>query len=235
MSDALTLRIPMPPSTNAAYANRKGPGRGRVATAALRSWKALAGARLAQTLAAIPHRPVFAGLVEITIRLPVNWRSDADNRTKAIPDLLKTHGVLIDDKARYVAGVHTVWVYDGSLGEDCEIIVRQIAPEPATRAKASLGVYAEVGNRTAVTRQRRPSEALSTQAAETSAETAASPPTAAKRPSQVSTQRGTVSPAQQAHGKRQNATPKTGVMRQLAALGVIVEPGRVHVTGGRRP
>ena len=127
----LTLRLPMPPSVNSAYANRKGPGKGRVSTAALRSWKAAAGVRLDEALASIPQRPVFTGLVHIAIRLPVNWASDADNRAKAIPDLLKAHGVLIDDKAKYVCGVHPTWVYDGSLGDEVEVIITVVSELPA--------------------------------------------------------------------------------------------------------
>jgi Holliday junction resolvase RusA-like endonuclease len=196
MSETLTISLPMPPSVNAAYATRKGPGRGRVATAALRNWKAAASVDVQRAISADAERPVFRGCVEIVVRLPVPPRGepDADNRIKPVQDMLVAAGVIADDSWRYVASSAARWVYDGSLGDDCEVTVRQIAPEPATRAKASCDASAGVGKLTAVTRQRR----------------------ASQRPSA-------------------KVASDASVMRQLAAMGVKVEPSRVHITGGSNP
>ena len=84
-----------PPSTNALYANRRfGKGRGRVKTAAYRAWITTAGWEIReQHPGALPHYP---GVFELEIWLPGS-RRDIDN-IKAIPDLLKTMGLISDDK-----------------------------------------------------------------------------------------------------------------------------------------
>ena len=313
MCESLTLRLPMPPSVNAAYLNA--PGRGRVATAALRTWKAAASVNVQQAIAAVAERPVFHGCVEIVIRLPVPSRGepDADNRIKPVQDMLVAAGVIADDSWRYVASSAARWVYDGSLGDECEVTVRQIAPEPATRARtaakrpsavrrqrpdvsaaqeadvvgetpstshavemapnslnagrgagvAPRDASAEVGKGTAVTSQRRASEAISTKTAETLAQDPCSLAQTKTAPeldelnfvefqlggvgkvgksylkaktagkSTISANTGVVRNA--GLSKRQKPTPKAAVMRGLAAMGVSVDPSRVHVQGGRRP
>ena len=233
-----TFRLPMPPSLNSAYANRKGAGRGRIATKALRNWKADAGIHLMLALTGVSRRPVFGGRVDVLIQVPVpsnGRRRDADNSAKPVLDLLVAHGVLVDDSWAYVEGCAVRWVDGAAEDGNCTVVVRQTATEPATRATASRDASAVVGKGTAVTRQRRASETPPTPGAEMRAEAAISPRTAAKRPSLVSMQRGTVPPAQQAHGKRPKHAPKAAVMKGLAAMGVSVDPSRVHVQGGRRP
>jgi Holliday junction resolvase RusA-like endonuclease len=160
--EPLTLRLPMPPSSNAAYANRKsGKGRGRVATKALLDWRRATGKALMAELVGIARRPVFTGLVDIEIKLPVPANGagrDADNCVKAVPDLLKRMGVLIDDNWRYVRSPRPIWVYDGSLGEECEVTVVQIASEPATRPKGASRAQRGRKQVSAATGQRRPSQ-----------------------------------------------------------------------------
>jgi Holliday junction resolvase RusA-like endonuclease len=161
----LVLRLPMPPSVNASYANV--PGKGRVSTAALRTWKAAATAEILRALPAAGDRPVFRGCVEIAIRLPVPARGepDADNRIKPVQDALVAAGIILDDSWRYVASSAARWVYDGSLGDQIEVSVTQIADAPAQRpqgsrtaAKRPSQLRAEPGSATG---QRRASEATS--------------------------------------------------------------------------
>lgn len=90
MSGPVRLRLPIPPSVNASYANV--PGRGRVATKALRQWKKDAGWMLQSQR---PGR--VAGKYRACLYLPERMRGDVDGRLKAALDLLVTHGVTDDD------------------------------------------------------------------------------------------------------------------------------------------
>ena len=129
----LTLRLPMPPSVNASYANRKGPGKGRVATKALRSWKSAARMSVAVALASIPQRPVIAGRVDVSIHLPIptsGARRDGDNVVKPTLDLLVSCGVIPDDNWRHVRRSSVEWVEDGTEGE-CEVIISVVSEMPA--------------------------------------------------------------------------------------------------------
>ena len=82
--------IPGPPSTNALYANVL--GKGRVKTKRYRAWIDEAGWEIKIHHMPLPH---FDGDVEIEIA--GIGKLDVDN-TKAIPDLLKSLGILNDDK-----------------------------------------------------------------------------------------------------------------------------------------
>ena len=238
MSQSFAIRLPMPPSINGAYLNV--PGRGRVATAALRSWKAAAGASVKLALAGVIQRPVFGGRVDVALRVPIpaNGRNrDGDNCLKAVLDALVAGGVLADDNWRHVRASSVEWVEDDLCG-DCLVTVRQIAKEPATRPKATRRASAEVRKETAATGQRRASETLSSQDAGICAEADTAPRTAAKRPSPVSVQPGTVPAAQEAHGKRQkrpSPRPSTvdsdAAVRNAIASRLGIDPGRVHLHG----
>lgn len=97
-----TFALPMPPSVNALFANV--PGRGRIKTRAYRSWIKEAGWALRMArVGAVTSR------VRVLIEAGTNNRRDADNLAKPILDLLKAHGVLKDDSAKYVAGVSADW------------------------------------------------------------------------------------------------------------------------------
>lgn len=112
------LYLPWPPSVNNLYINA---GRKRVRSPGYRKWQDEAGWRLK---AARP--PVFDGAVEVTLELcpPDNRRADADNRNKAVLDLLVTHGVIKGDDRRYVKSVTARWV-DSSV-HSCVVTVRAI-------------------------------------------------------------------------------------------------------------
>jgi len=97
------LTLPVPPSVNAAYANRKGKGRGRVLTDKALDWKMHAGHVLR---AQNPER--FS--VPVLIVINVERRSamaDVDNRMKLLFDLLVKEGVLVDD--RHITAFATAW------------------------------------------------------------------------------------------------------------------------------
>lgn len=85
----VALNLPRPPSVNQLFANI--PGKGRVKTAAYRAWIAAAGWMLkAQRPATIRGRYRLLVLVGPT-------RADVDNLTKAVNDLLQSHGVIEND------------------------------------------------------------------------------------------------------------------------------------------
>lgn len=165
----LTLRLPMPPSVNRAYANRKsGEGRGRVATKALRSWKSAARSSVAIALVGVTHRPVFVGRVDVSIHLPVptgGARRDGDNVVKPTLDLLVACGVIADDNWRYVRRSSVEWVDDGIEGE-AEVILSLVSEMPAgkaTRPRTAAKSGAPVG------RDRRPSPKAPSEASDAAA------------------------------------------------------------------
>ena len=90
----MTIRIelPVPPSINNAYCNRKGRG-GRYPSKAHREWKEAAGWTLA---AAKPGK--VTGPYKLAIMLPLGLRGDVSNRIKLAEDLLVTHGITPDDR-----------------------------------------------------------------------------------------------------------------------------------------
>ena len=114
MSEAIRLRLPIPPSLNNAYANS--PGRGRVPTRGLSDWKAAAGWKLRE------QRPgSIIGAYRFALYLPEKMRGDLDNRIKAAMDLLKTHGVTPDDRrAVSVFAERSELVGDG----ECLVVVQ---------------------------------------------------------------------------------------------------------------
>lgn len=86
----LVLVLPLCPSTNALFANRKG---GRRKSDAYTAW-------LADALEATLQQGTwaFSGSVKVHIGLPLNMRGDIDNRSKATLDWLVTRGVIEDDR-----------------------------------------------------------------------------------------------------------------------------------------
>ena len=98
----IEFEIPVPPSANALYANRKygrGRGRGRVKTAAYRSWITAAGACI-PVHEVTDQRPAI-----IWLAVPYSGRRDLDNYAKPIMDLLTAHKVLQNDTMKWVRGI----------------------------------------------------------------------------------------------------------------------------------
>ena len=98
---ALTLVVPMPPSTNGLYRNI--PRRGRVKTDQYKAWIDEAGHALNQQ-----SKIAMVGDVKLTITMgPRNRRRDLDNCIKAPQDLLQAHGILANDSQ--VVDVRARW------------------------------------------------------------------------------------------------------------------------------
>lgn len=99
----IIVDLPFPPSTNNLFAN--GRSKGRYETPTYTKWKTEAGWVLMTTR---PGR--LAGRVRIAIELEDSHpRADADNRIKAILDLLVSHNVIEDDSAKIVRKVSAEW------------------------------------------------------------------------------------------------------------------------------
>lgn len=114
------LTLPIPPSVNEAYANRKGKGRGRVLTAKATDWKLYAGHVLK---AQKPHS--YTG--EVLIVINIERRSalaDVDNRMKLLFDLLKNEGVIVDD--RFITAFATAW--SPNHAERLHLAIMPVAP-----------------------------------------------------------------------------------------------------------
>ena len=90
----------VPPSSNNIYANV--PGKGRVASSRLKTWRIAAGWDLQR---AKPHKWTVPVYLTIAIgKLPAN--SDLSNRVKAIEDLLVTHQIIPGDTIKWVRGIN---------------------------------------------------------------------------------------------------------------------------------
>lgn len=113
----LALKVPLPPSTNALYANVKGIG--RVKTRAYRNFVRTAGLYIN---AQQPER--FTGPVEIKISLPANNRADVDNRAKGILDVLVKCAVIKNDSPKYVKSLFITGT-EAPPGPDCIVTITE--------------------------------------------------------------------------------------------------------------
>lgn len=96
------------------YLNKS--GKGRVLSPEARAWKEEAG-----WLIKSQRPPKFVNRVTVSIELDERRQGDADSRCKAVLDILKTAGVLIDDRKKYVKGTYIGWAdVDG-----CVVIIEQ--------------------------------------------------------------------------------------------------------------
>lgn len=98
------LTLPVPPSLNTAYANRRGKGaRGRIHTKTAADW-----IREAKVAVHLQKPGCIHGPVVIVMNVERKSKSaDIDNRTKLVFDLLKKQGVIDDD--RFVAAFASAW------------------------------------------------------------------------------------------------------------------------------
>jgi Holliday junction resolvase RusA-like endonuclease len=109
----IRIKLPIPPSLNQAYSNL--PGKGRIASHALKNWKLAAGWAL-QAL-----RPgSVTGPYRFTIYLPAQMPGDVSNRIKCAEDLLVAHCITPDDSKAWSA--HAERSHDVKAGE-CLIVV----------------------------------------------------------------------------------------------------------------
>ena len=99
------IRLPFPPSVNDMYANNKGArGRGRYPSKEYEAWKDQAGWELNAQ-----HVKPIDGVAEVRIDLDSTRRGDADNRIKAVLDLLVSHKILRGDSKKYIRRVSAGW------------------------------------------------------------------------------------------------------------------------------
>ena len=95
--------LPFPPTDNNLYINARGK-RPRVRSPEYRAWIERAGWKLKS------QQPKPLGVrAFIQIDLDERRKGDCSNRTKALLDLLVTHGVLEDDSKKYVRRVSVGW------------------------------------------------------------------------------------------------------------------------------
>ncbi len=98
------------------YLNNKGRGKGRIPSPDLIAWRKEAG-----FLLNTQRPPKFVDRVSVKIELDDRRQGDADSRVKCVLDLLVQHGVLIDDRKKYVRGVYIGWAQiDG-----CTVTIEQ--------------------------------------------------------------------------------------------------------------
>ncbi len=92
--------LPLPPSTNGAYTNRKGGrGKGRYPSKAHKEWKIEAG-----WLLNTQKSERIIGPYRFTILVPQDMRGDVSNRVKLAEDLMVEFGITPDD--RYAVSSH---------------------------------------------------------------------------------------------------------------------------------
>ena len=97
------LTLPLPPSSNHLFAGKSH----RYRSPEYDAWRTDAGWELARQ-----RPPHIVGRVSILIEVaePKTKRAqDVDNRTKALIDLLVTHGIIQGDDQRYVRRVTAEW------------------------------------------------------------------------------------------------------------------------------
>lgn len=134
----LTLTLPIPPSVNAAFINRKGGrGRGRIKSAKYRAWIKNADAHyMMQKKDVTPIRgPYICGMI-----FPRKMKGDLDNRVKLILDWLVSRELTSDDK--YLMSYHPV---RDETPYDCVIIQAVERPDagPFVPSATSLAERAQ--------------------------------------------------------------------------------------------
>lgn len=109
------LRLPIPPSVNALYFNRKyGKGRGRIKTPAYRRWLKEADGWLLIQKRGLKK---VEGRCAVEIRIP-QVRGDANNYPKSVCDFLVSRELTDDDKFHVKVSVEIVTELDC-----CEIFI----------------------------------------------------------------------------------------------------------------
>jgi len=94
----IVLELPLPPSVNGLYANRKGgKGKGRYPTKAYKSWLAQADLYFLTQKRDLPREPLL-GQLRLEIIIPATTRGDASNRIKAVEDFLVSRNITGDDR-----------------------------------------------------------------------------------------------------------------------------------------
>lgn len=128
MTEPFTLRLPLPPSTNALYRNVRGIG--RVKAVGYKRWLVAAGAYgiVQKPPGGFPH---FAHDFEVVILVPAKTRGDVDNRAKAAIDLCTAWQIISDD--RHAQAVTIRRVLD-MPADECRVTVRSVLPDAVEAA-----------------------------------------------------------------------------------------------------
>ena len=93
----LTLTLPMPPSANSAFANRRfGKGFGRIKSKAYKEW--IKNADRYYLLQKMGRFTPVTGKYHVIIFMPEDMRGDEDGRVKLAIDWLVKRGLTPDDK-----------------------------------------------------------------------------------------------------------------------------------------
>lgn len=93
----LTLTLPMPPSANSAFTNRRfGKGYGRIKSKAYKDW--IANADAYYLLQKLGRQKPIEGKYHVTIFMPEDMRGDEDGRVKLAIDWLVKRNLTPDDK-----------------------------------------------------------------------------------------------------------------------------------------
>lgn len=116
----ITLRLPIPPSTNQLF-GVAAHGR-RYKTDKYRAWMVEADGYLIQQKTAW-HRKTINAPYAVTLRLP-KIRGDADNRLKATLDYLVSRLIVPDD--RHCHNPQAI-VTSSLRGETCEVVIESLA------------------------------------------------------------------------------------------------------------
>jgi crossover junction endodeoxyribonuclease RusA len=119
VASAVTIEIPMPPSTNSLFANKRG---GRMKTAAYRAWR-----NNAVLVGSLPRPARIEGLCDVVVHLPP-FAGDTDNRVKPCLDAAKEIGVIADDGERFVRNVSIIREPAGTM---VRMVFTAIAGGPA--------------------------------------------------------------------------------------------------------
>ena len=122
------ITLPLPPSVNALYRNRKkdGKGRGRIKTERYNTWLNAAGWELNQQK---PPKVKGNYILWLYCERPDKRRRDLGNLLKAMEDLLTDLGVIEDDSL--AVEIHLYW---RGVGRSCRVRVESATPSRLARA-----------------------------------------------------------------------------------------------------
>ena len=102
------LTVPIPPSVNSMYANRRVRGkRGRRKSKRYLAWQDHAGKEIM-----IQRPKAIKGKFRVFLTMP-KVRADPDNLIKPVLDILKNMGLIEDDSQAYCVGITVQSVPDG--------------------------------------------------------------------------------------------------------------------------
>lgn len=126
MTDGCSIRLPLCPSVNALYLNRKGgKGRGRIKTPQYRQWLAAADAFYLMQKRSLKK---VSGLTEIKIVIcKPHPLADPNNYVKALCDYLVSRNLTDDDKHQWKVSIE---VNESLPKGECVIFINPLTSNP---------------------------------------------------------------------------------------------------------